>query len=131
MISLLLLLSLAHADRDKHCLSPRPPIQQPIVTQTTTTYVNNYSYTAQPDDQTHLAAHVGTAFAIQTVAYGVNRSLGMSKTAAEALGLVETLAIGLIYKSTEHASGKDTLRATEENALGAGLAIMTHITFSF
>lgn len=82
----------------------------------------------------HLTAHTGASYALQTVFYGVNtRALKLSAGEAEALALVETLAIGLLYKAVESESstGDDVLRATTQNALGAGLAIGTHVLFKF
>lgn len=124
----------AHADSAHHHMPPCPVPKAPVVQLNTTNVVNQYSYTtveSPADEQTHLAAHLGAAFAIQTVAYGINRQIGMSKLNAETLGFIETLAIGILYKSSEHAQKSDILKATQENALGSGLAILTHVTFSF
>lgn len=84
------------------------------------------------EDLVHATAHIGASYAIQTVLYGVNfQGLGLDKTQSEGLALVEALMIGLAYKALEGAGTEDTLRALGEDAVGAGLAIGTHVTFRF
>lgn len=135
MMALLALLCVANA-HPKHLPRPIQIIQPAPITvnNQTNNQVVNYNITPAAQDadgETHLAAHIGTSFAIQTVAYGLNRTLGMSRMNAELVGLVETLAIGYMYKLGEHSPASDVNRAMGENALGAGLAIVTHFTFSF
>lgn len=87
---------------------------------------------ADPEQNVHFAAHVGTSFAIQTTAYGFNKKvLNMSKADAEWLAFAETMIIGSIYKVSERAPPGDLFRAEGENAIGIGLAIGVHYTFEF
>ena len=51
-----------------------------------------------PETDLHATAHIGASFALQTVFYGVNKELGLSKPRAEALAYAETMLIGFVYK---------------------------------
>lgn len=83
---------------------------------------------ADPD---HFAAHVGTAFTLQTTLYGANsRWLGMSKTNAELLSFAEMMVVGFAYKQNE-GMPTGTAQSITQNAIGGALAIGVHITFVF
>lgn len=84
------------------------------------------------DELLHIAAHVGSSYILQTVFYGINtEALKMNKPTAEALALIETLAIGLAYKLNEPASIENTMNSMFYNSVGSTLAIGTHIVFKF
>lgn len=84
------------------------------------------------EDEVHLAAHVGTSFALQTMFYGFNsRVLKMNKPWSIGVAAVETLAVGFLYKLSENADAASTRRAMFQNTLGVGLAVGTHIVFRF
>lgn len=89
------------------------------------------SFAVTRDDLMHFTAHTGASFTLQTVFYGVNSKwLGLPKPVAEGLALVETLAVGFIYKKTEgNPSNMNT--AMLQNVLGATSAIATHVVFEF
>ncbi len=86
--------------------------------------------TAHADD-VHFAAHVGTAFALQTGFYGVNEKwIGLSKRDAELLAFAEMMAVGFLYKRNEGLP-RGTWTSVGENAVGGVLAIGVHVTFGF
>lgn len=84
---------------------------------------------AEPESQVHFAAHAGTSFALDTIAYGVNKHIGapMPKTAA----FVETMVIGLLYKYSEHTPTRGYIVPMSENIVGAGAATLTIVVFEF
>jgi hypothetical protein len=83
------------------------------------------------DDLMHMSAHTGVSFALQTGFYGINsRWLGMDNEAAQVVGFLETMAVGWVYKDLQ-GFPSDTGRAMGFNALGAGSAILTQVTFRF
>jgi hypothetical protein len=86
---------------------------------------------ADSEQEVHLAAHVGTSFALQTVFYGINeKALEMPKANVQALAFIETMAVGLTYKASE-SYPEGTARSMSENAIGALLAVGVCYTFEF
>jgi hypothetical protein len=84
------------------------------------------------DDLVHFTAHAGSSFALQTIFYGFNKkALKENTIKSEGLALLETLAIGLIYKASEHAPLGETSVSMAENVIGCASAIATHVTFDF
>lgn len=84
------------------------------------------------DDVIHLTAHAGASFLLQTGFYGFNKEVfKMGKVESEVLAFASTMAIGYLYKFSENAPASDVARAMSENALGAALAVVTHVTFHF
>jgi len=82
------------------------------------------------DDFVHLTAHAGASFALQTIFYGVNsRAFSLSPPLAEGIALLETLAVGLLYKGSEGDAGN--LTSFTQNMLGSTLAVGTHLVFKF
>src|SRR5271165_1813977 len=89
--------------------------------------ISNLCHADPHEDAVHFAAHAGTSFAVDTIAYGVNNRLGLSKPHSRELAVFETLTIGLLYKLSERAGKLDT--PMMENTIGAGAATLTIWTF--
>lgn len=82
-----------------------------------------------PDTNLHFAAHTGSSFAVDTIAYGVFKQnrFNYPKT----LAFLTTLTIGLAYKLQEHTQANQLVTPMAENVLGAAAATLTIYTFDF
>lgn len=88
---------------------------------------------ASSEAELHLAAHLGVSYALDTILVGFNtKALRMQdKVDAETFAAFTTLFIGLVYKMQQNASGPDMIRASWQNALGVGAAVLTRCMFTY
>jgi hypothetical protein len=94
------------------------------------------AHTFADDALTHAAAHIGTSFAINQIAYGFNtKILKLNQPKSLVLAAIAALAVGFTFKAVEGIGQgglpPSTGRAMIENAAGVGAAIGTNLVFKF
>lgn len=82
--------------------------------------------TSRPDESA--AAHIGTAYAINTISYGAWRKIGMSRTEATLFAAFTTSIVGAVKEFHDYEpNGNDLLL----NTVGIGLSAGTVFVFGF